>query len=194
VATEDKHEHAIDEYRDLRAELLQSQQTRIQVLAFTFAGTTALSGVVLNAEGGECALTTGLMVFALLLLAAAIQLTTVLTQRIDLLADFISARLENQLEFKWESDWRAYRERMGARGSGRLPLGTSKALANFYFVLAFVDTGVYFVSADEGCLAGAPLVVIPAGLAVYLALDLRLRWSRGWTGLYEDPPQENSDF
>jgi hypothetical protein len=191
---------AVDEYKDLRAELLQSQQTRTLVLAFTFTALGVLAGVALAKDNrDDTTLVTAALTFAALLICASLYLTTVLTQRIDRLSEYIRKRLESRLGFGWESDWATYRAVLGEAQvrplaklvKPKLPLGTSKPLAGFYLVLVGTDLTAFFIASDEPGLGAVLAVCVPGAAAIYLALNLYFRfgWQLGWTSLYEKHPR-----
>jgi hypothetical protein len=183
--------HALDEYKDLRAEMLQSQQTRILILGFSFTLVAAFSGIALGQGDGQPPrddVVTGLMALGQLLVAAAVQLTTVLTQRIDLQSQYIRRHLEGELKFGWETDWAEYRNKMKRYlGRGNLPLGTSKPLSFSYAVLLGADLLVYFIVAQAPDAVEMVLVFVSAAIAAYFTANLywRFRWHLGWTGLYD---------
>lgn len=196
----DKMGSPVDEYKDLRAEILQSQQIRWLVLGFTFTALGVLGGIALaRANRGDQDLIAGALGFAALVICAAGYLTTVLTQRIDRLADYIQAHLEPQLGYGWESEWRKYRARVGKMQwrplvrwlRPTLPLGTSKPLAVYYFALAAADGAAYAAAAKDPPLWGIVVVGSLVMLAAYLAANLffRFTWHLGWTPLSENSPR-----
>jgi peptidoglycan/LPS O-acetylase OafA/YrhL len=160
------------------------------VLGFSFTFAAALDGFVLDhtaASDDTCDLfAPALIGLALLLIAAAVHLTTVLTQRIDLLAGYNKKFLEPVLGMGWEARWREHRESF-KRGGGRLPLGTSKALSYYYVTLIIAELGVYVAADGHECPERLPVVLVPALLALILAGDLHQRWSQRWVTPFDDP-------
>jgi hypothetical protein len=191
-------ESPVEEYKDLRAEILQSQQTRALALGFTFTALGVVAGIALASDNRQDqALVAGVLALGALLICAALHLTTVLTQRIDRLSDYIKTHLEPRLGYGWESAWGSYRDRIGAaqwRPFGRWtkptgPLGTSKPLAVYYLVLILADVASFAAAANHPSVWAVIVVLVPDALGVYLALNLffRFGWQLGWTALADEP-------
>jgi O-antigen/teichoic acid export membrane protein len=198
---------AADEFKDLRTELFAAQQTRFLALGFTLTALGVLTGVALAEDHRDDQdLVAGVLCFGALLICTALHLTTVLTQRIDRLADYIKAELEPTLGHRWESKWRGYRGDVGAAQFPRflrvfkpaLPLGTSKPLAMYYIVFTLAILATFAASARDPTGWATVAVVGPSVVALYLALNLffRFPWHLGWTPLdwndnAQDPDKGN---
>ena len=123
----------LEEYKTLRQEMLKNQETRYIILGFTITSLGILLGLSLK----EAPATTtfpgnslALIVYAFLIIGAAVWATIHHTQNIDRLGGYIREVIEPQLpELHWETVWMGFRESLRKAGSTQgLPMGTSKII------------------------------------------------------------------
>lgn len=175
----------LEEYKSLRTEILERQNTRLHILGFTMAAIGTILGFALrdNVSIGQELnwYVFALVSFALVILNAALILTIQHTQQIDVISAYIRKFIEPKIGIGWETRWTRYRElkKSGKRSSG-LPLGTSKPLTLFY---AFMTLAVYSVAFVTN-LYRYPLALILVTILVVSSLmcsyDLYKRKTKGW--------------
>jgi hypothetical protein len=182
-------ELVVAEYQSLRAEILQNQQVRLIVLGLVLGVFGTATGIALSAEhqSDRGVMLPGLVALVLLLITAAVHLTSVLTQRIDMLSGYIRQFIERPHGDLWETRWTEQRRNLKAAGTRDtdLPLGTSKALAHIYLAL-IIGTVVVYVAAGGYHDAVRGLLVIPTLLgAAVVTRDLHQRRSPRWANPFE---------
>lgn len=151
--TREKYDAQIEEYKSLRQEIMSRQNARRLILGFTITAIGSIIGFVLQ---GEIALeydldyyAFSLIIFAIVIIIAALILTIHHTQQIDVIGAYIRKFIEPKMPgLNWQTYWFRYRElrRYSPKTAG-LPLGTSKPLSLYY---AFLTLSTYSITFIKG--------------------------------------------
>jgi len=183
----------LEEYKALRAELMRRQGARETILGLTTVSVATLFGVASKEVSPKVMAPTltgfSVVVFAYLIVIAAITITSDHTQMINLLGAYIRESIESKVEgLNWHTHRFAYRRARRGRVLSRLPLGASKPLAIYYLLLSLSAYGCILFLGFAHDLGRLLFVSVLALIAVISALDLYVRFLPGWgTGLGKGP-------
>ena len=119
----------LEEYKEIRAEMLKRQESRLMIVGFTVAAIGAIIGLTLKSQPVDGAQGIGfyglfLDGFGLLVLVAAQLLTIRQTQQNAIMAEYLRRFIEPVVPgIRWESRWTCYRKLNRTMDE---PLGTSQ--------------------------------------------------------------------
>ena len=182
----DRCEAQLEEYRSLRQEIMSRQNARLLILGFTVTAIGTIIGLALQ---GEMALSQGLnhyvfalIIFAIVLIIAALVLTIHHTQQIDVIGAYIRKFIEPQVAgLDWQTRWTRYREsKRPTPETGGVPLGTSKPLALYYAFLTISSYSATFVIGLYRHWGAFTFVLILALCSLACSYDLYKRKTKGW--------------
>ena len=184
--TREKYDAQIEEYKSLRQEIMSRQNARRLILGFTITAIGSIIGFVLQ---GEIALeydldyyAFSLIIFAIVIIIAALILTIHHTQQIDVIGAYIRKFIEPKMPgLNWQTYWFRYRElrRYSPKTAG-LPLGTSKPLSLYYAFLTLSTYSITFIKGLHNHLVALILLSMIVLCSFACSYDLYKRKTRGW--------------
>lgn len=184
--TWEKYDAQIEEYKSLRQEIMSRQNARRLILGFTITAIGSIIGFVLQ---GEIALeydldyyAFSLIIFAIVIIIAALILTIHHTQQIDVIGAYIRKFIKPKMPgLNWQTYWFRYRElRRSSPKTAGLPLGTSKPLSLYYAFLTLSTYSIMFIKGLHNHLVALILLSMIVLCSFACSYDLYKRKTRGW--------------
>ena len=170
-------EGILEEYKNLRQEIHQAQNTRIYVLGFTLALVGTLIQSSFSEEGFLEIISSWFLLdcFALVAIIAALYITVSCTQDIERLAAYIRTNIEIFIDgINWETHLLTIKQsKSGVRRSITKSVGgSSKYLASVYFLLSVL---IYLSVLIRNSGLSIKFIIMPTGLflwIIFLSLSL----------------------
>ena len=208
----DEKQCLLEEYKSLRSEILKRIDSRLYILYITIAIIGAILGFSLK-DGVSVMqntyLLTVLMCFSLIVIIAALIVTTQYTQQIMTMASYIIKYIEPEekglgLHYETRLEQLRYMRRQEREKGNRLlrelklPLTSSDALALFYFLLTIsVDAvaiySAYFLSGLYDSLVAFIVVALLTCWSLFCSVNLTRNKSRNQGDYWKVIPWENVD-
>ncbi len=184
---EKKYDGLLIEYNSLRNEIMKRQDARLYILAFTMAVVGTILGISFQDSAfirGNSYLPSALGIFALVVILAAIELTTSNTQQNHFIATYIRTYIEpNVPMMRYETRWRKYCELKRADRFSVFPMSASRSLSITYVLLTASVCSIvaYQVAVLQSYVSIFVLIVILlATCCIILSVDLFFQKTRGW--------------
>lgn len=167
-----------EEYRSLRQEILQAQQSRLYILGFASTAVGVVLGIAPLDDTGtpDGPSGVGLVLFGQLIILAAGILTVQRGQAIVGIAEYLRVFVERpDVGIAWESRTR-HLQRLQPRR--RYRMGASRSFASYYFIVSLSLAGIGVSIAGLEWMS-APIIVL-AILDLLPCLNLWRQRSKGW--------------